>query len=153
MTLPTKAHTGISPLEKVEHAIAGTVSFLIVPLFAIANTNITFQSEMVQGLSSPLGLGIIVGLIVGKSVGIMGTCWLCIKSGLATLPHLASWKHMFGVGLLGGIGFTMSIFVSLLSFSDPLFIEEAKLAVLVGSLISGLCGYLFLAALSKKTEK
>lgn len=152
MTLPTKGNIGLSPLQKVEHGIAKTVTFIIVPLFAIANTNITFQPAMFTGLSSPLGLGIIVGLVVGKSVGIMGTCWLCIKAGLGSLPQLASWKHMFGVGLLGGIGFTMSIFVSLLSFKDPLFIEEAKFAVLVGSLISGVSGYLFLASLSKKKQ-
>ncbi|MBD1432166.1 Na+/H+ antiporter NhaA [Sphingobacterium sp. DN00404] len=150
MTIPTNDTDVESPLEKLEHAIAKPVNFIIVPLFAIANTAITFQSEMIGGLTSPMGLGIMIGLFVGKTVGIFSTSFLCIKSGLAQLPDKATWAHIAGVGMLGGIGFTMSIFVSLLSFSDPLHVEEAKLAVLVGSLLSGLCGYFFLKALSKR---
>lgn len=152
MTIPTSTKIGgTSPLEKLEHAIAKPVTFIIIPLFAIANTAITFSSEMVGGLTSNMGLGIMVGLFMGKVVGIFGTSFLCIKSGLAQLPDQARWLHLVGVGMLGGIGFTMSIFVSLLSFDNPLHVEEAKLAVLVGSLISGLCGYFFLRALGKKT--
>ncbi|MFD1770541.1 Na+/H+ antiporter NhaA [Sphingobacterium suaedae] len=147
MTLPTTPDDTESSLEKVEHLIAKPVNFLIVPLFALANTNITLHSAMLGGLTSTMGLGIIIGLFVGKTCGIFLTCVLCVKSGLATLPEHAAWKHMVGVGMLGGIGFTMSIFVSLLSFHDPLHVEEAKLAILVGSVLSGLCGYLFLRAL------
>lgn len=151
MTIPITARNNReSPLEKLEHAIAKPVNFIIVPLFAIANTAITFSSEMVGGLSSSMGLGIMLGLFIGKTAGIFGTSFLVIKSGLAKLPDQAKWAHLVGVGMLGGIGFTMSIFVSLLSFSDPLHVEEAKLAVLVGSLVSGLCGYLYLKALSKR---
>lgn len=150
MTLPTTPDDKESPLEKLEHLLLKPVNFIIVPLFALANTNITFQSEMIGGLSSPMGLGIILGLVVGKTVGIFMTSWICVKSGLAQLPEMTKWSHIVGVGMLGGIGFTMSIFVSLLSFDDALHIEEAKLAVLIGSLISGICGYLFLSALSKK---
>ncbi|QBQ41478.1 Na+/H+ antiporter NhaA [Sphingobacterium psychroaquaticum] len=153
MTLPTTVDDKESPLEKLEHLLVKPVNFIIVPLFAIANTNITFHEEMVGGLTSPMGLGIILGLFVGKTLGIFTTCWLCVKARLAKLPELSNWKHIVGVGMLGGIGFTMSIFVSLLSFQDPVHIEEAKLAVLVGSLLSGLCGYMFLASLSKKTSK
>lgn len=153
MTLPTTVDAKESPLEKLEHILAKPVNFIIVPLFALVNTNITFQSEMIGGLSSDMGLGIIVGLFVGKTLGIFTTCYICIKSGLAKLPELASWKHIVGVGMLGGIGFTMSIFVSLLSFNDPLHIEEAKLAILVGSIISGVSGYMFLNAVSKKHSK
>lgn len=153
MTLPTTADDKESPLEKLEHILSKPVNFIIVPLFALVNTNITFQSEMIGGLSSNMGLGIIVGLLVGKTLGIFTTCFICVKSGLAKLPELATWKHIVGVGMLSGIGFTMSIFVSLLSFSDPLHIEEAKLAILVGSLISGIAGYMFLNALSKKQIK
>lgn len=150
MTLPTNKGSNPSPLERLEHILVKPVNLLIVPLFALVNTNITFQSEMVGGLTSPLGLGIILGLVVGKTAGIFLTSWICVKSGLAKLPELSRWPHIFGVAMLGGIGFTMSIFVSLLSFSDPLYIEEAKLAVLVGSLVAGISGYLFLSALSKK---
>jgi len=152
MTIPTNDTDIESPLEKLEHAIAKPVNFIIVPLFAIANTAITFQSEMIGGLTSNMGLGIMVGLFVGKTIGIFTTSFLCIKSGLAQLPDKATWSHIVGVGMLGGIGFTMSIFVSILSFNDPLHVEEAKLAVLVGSLISGACGYFFLKMLSKRQQ-
>lgn len=152
MTIPTNDTDIESPLEKLEHAIAKPVNFIIVPLFAIANTAITFQSEMIGGLTSNMGLGIMVGLFVGKTIGIFTTSFLCIKSGLAQLPDKATWSHIAGVGMLGGIGFTMSIFVSILSFNDPLHVEEAKLAVLVGSLISGSCGYFFLKMLSKRQQ-
>ncbi len=151
MTLPTTPDDKESPLEKLEHLLVKPVNFIIVPLFALANTNITFQSEMIGGLSSPMGLGIILGLVLGKTIGIFTTSWICVKSGLAQLPEMTKWSHIVGVGMLGGIGFTMSIFVSLLSFDDALHIEEAKLAVLLGSLISGICGYIFLNALSKKS--
>src|SRR5690606_35953782 len=152
MTIPTNDTDIESPLEKLEHAIAKPFNFIIVPLFAIANTAITFQSEMIGGLTSNMGLGIMVGLFVGKTIGIFTTSFLCIKSGLAQLPDKATWSHIAGVGMLGGIGFTMSIFVSILSFNDPLHVEEAKLAVLVGSLISGSCGYFFLKMLSKRQQ-
>ncbi len=152
MTLPTTPDATESPLEKLEHALANPVNFIIIPLFALVNTNITIHGEMVSGLTTPLGLGIILGLFFGKTIGIFLTSWLCVKSKIANLPELASWKHMIGVGMLGGIGFTMSIFISMLSFKDPVFIEEAKFAVLIGSLISGFLGYLWLSALSKKKD-
>ena len=153
MTIPTNDTDIESPLEKLEHMLAKPVNFIIVPLFAIANTAITFQSEMIGGLTSNMGLGIMLGLFVGKTIGIFTTSFICIKSGLAQLPDKATWAHIVGLGMLAGIGFTMSIFVSLLSFSDPLHVEEAKLAVLVGSLISGLFGYFFLKSLGNKLEK
>jgi len=150
MTLPTTPDATESPLEKLEHALANPVNFLIIPLFALVNTNITIHSEMVNGLTTPLGLGIILGLFFGKTIGIFLTTWICVKTKIANLPELAGWKHMIGVGMLGGIGFTMSIFISMLSFDNALYIEEAKFAVLVGSLFSGTMGYLYLASISKK---
>ena len=150
MTLPTTVDDKESPLEKLEHIIAKPVNFIIIPLFAFVNTAIVLHTEMIDGLTSTMGLGIIVGLIVGKSVGILTTCWICVKSGISFLPENATWKHMFGVGLLGGIGFTMSIFVAMLSFSDPLHIEEAKLAILVASCLAGILGYVYLSVLGKK---
>jgi len=151
LSLPTNATDDESPLEKLEHILTSPVNFIIIPLFAIANTNITIQSEMVHGLTTALGIGIIGGLLVGKSVGILGISFIATKLKLCTLPEGANWKHIFGVGLLGGIGFTMSIFVSILAFTDPMLIEEAKFAVLIGSLFSGAIGYLFLASIGKKT--
>ncbi|TCV05661.1 sodium/proton antiporter (NhaA family) [Sphingobacterium alimentarium] len=150
MTLPTTPDAQESPLEKLEHMLAKPVNFIIIPLFAFVNTAIVMSYDMLGGLTSNMGLGIIIGLIVGKSVGILFTCWICVKSGLSALPEAAGWKHIFGVGLLGGIGFTMSIFVSMLSFSDPLFIEEAKLAILTASILAGLLGYFYLSSLNNK---
>ncbi len=152
MTLPTTPDATESPLEKLEHALANPVNFIIIPLFALVNTNISIHSEMVHGVQTPLGLGIILGLFFGKTIGIYLTTWICVKTKLANLPDMAGWKHMIGVGMLGGIGFTMSIFISMLSFKDPLFIEEAKFAVLIGSLISGTCGYLYLSFVAKKDK-
>lgn len=152
MTLPTTPDEKESTLEKLEHALANPVNFIIIPLFALVNTNITIHSEMVQGLTTPLGLGIILGLFFGKTIGIYVTTWICVKTKLANLPEMAGWKHMIGVGMLGGIGFTMSIFISMLSFKDPLFIEEAKFAVLIGSLISGAFGYTYLSIIGKKQK-
>ncbi|MBA5792060.1 Na+/H+ antiporter NhaA [Flavobacterium sp. xlx-214] len=148
MTIPTNDTDVESPLERLEHAIAKPVNLLIVPLFAFANTNITLQAEMLEGLTSPLGLGIILGLLIGKPVGILISTFICTKLGLSTLPENATWSHIIGVGFLAGIGFTMSIFVSILSFKDPLFVEEAKLAVLLTSLVAGCIGFILL-----KTQK
>lgn len=151
MTLPTTPDDKESPLEKLEHILAKPVNFIIIPIFAFVNTAIVLSTDMISGLTSPMGMGIILGLVIGKSVGILFTCWICVKAGLSSLPQDATWKHMFGVGLLGGIGFTMSIFVAMLSFSDALHIEEAKLAILVASCLAGLFGYFFLSSLSKKS--
>lgn len=152
MTLPTTPDDQESPLEKLEHILVKPVNFIIIPIFAFANTAIVIHSEMIGGLTSTMGLGIILGLLVGKSAGILLTCWICVKSKIANLPEGATWKHIFGVGLLGGIGFTMSIFVAMLSFKDPLHIEEAKLAVLLASLLCGFLGYTYLSILGKKQK-
>lgn len=149
MTIPTNDTDAESPLERLEHAIAKPVNFLIIPIFAFANTNITLETEMIAGLTAPLGLGISLGLLVGKPIGILLTSFICTKLKLSSLPEGASWKHITGVGLLAGIGFTMSIFISILSFSDPLHVSEAKLSILITSLLAGIIGYIFLN--SKKT--
>lgn len=144
MTLPTNETNVASPLERLEHALVKPVNFFIIPLFAFANTNITIQNEMIEGLTSPLGLGISMGLIFGKPIGIVTTSFICSKLKIGQLPAHSTLIHMIGLGLLAGIGFTMSIFISMLSFNDLLFIEEAKLSILITSLIAGVLGYLIL---------
>lgn len=153
MTLPTTPDAEESPLEKLEHLFTKPVNFIIIPLFAFANTLIPIHGEMIGGLTSKLGIGIIFGLIAGKSIGIFLICYIAKKLKIAQLPEGAGWKQIFGVGLLGGIGFTMSIFISILSFDDSMLIEEAKFAVLIASLCAGLLGYVVLSAVSaaKKT--
>lgn len=133
-----------SPLLTLEHALVIPVNFLIVPIFALANTNIRFESTMLDGLVSPLGLGIIAGLCIGKPVGVFLMSKLAIKLRIAQLPAGANWKHIIGLGLLAGVGFTMAIFISLLSFTDSLLIAEAKFSILVASFISGILGYTLL---------
>jgi NhaA family Na+:H+ antiporter len=146
----TSAKRKRSPLEKLEHLLSNPVSYVIMPLFALANTNIKFESGMVSGLTNPLGLGIIAGLFIGKPLGITLASWIAIKLKIAKKPRSASWKQISGVAMLGGIGFTMSIFVSILSFASPLFQLEAKFSILIASIISAAAGYIFLNYLSKK---
>ncbi len=144
MTIPTNDTAAESPLERLEHALLKPVNFLIIPLFAFANTNITIEAPMVTGLLSSLGLGISMGLLLGKPIGIILTTYLCTKFGISSLPENATWRHILGVGLLAGIGFTMSIFIAMLSFNDPFVIAEAKLSILLSSLAAGVIGYFIL---------
>lgn len=144
MTIPTHKTELESPLEKLEHALIKPVNFLIIPIFALANTNITIHADMIDGLTSSLGMGITLGLLLGKPLGIALTSFLCLKMKLSTLPLGANWKHILGVGLLAGIGFTMSIFITVLSFNSPNYIAEAKLSILLSSLFAGVGGYLVL---------
>lgn len=152
MTIPTNDTAAESPLERLEHALVKPVNFIIIPLFAFANTNITLETEMLEGLVAPLGIGISLGLLLGKPLGILVMTFICSKLGISSLPDGSTFKHILGVGLLAGIGFTMSIFISILSFSDPLHINEAKLSILLTSLIAGVLGYFVLLLFGKKTQ-
>jgi len=153
MTLPTNDTDIESPLEKLEHALVNPVNFFIVPIFAFANTNITIQYEMIEGLASPLGLGISLGLIFGKPAGILLTSVICSKIGIGQLTANSTITHMLGLGFLAGIGFTMSIFISILSFDNKILIEEAKLSVLLTSLVAGILGYLVLKISNKSNSE
>lgn len=153
ITLPTNEEDTDSPLEKLEHALTRPVNFIIMPVFALVNTNITFESTMVEGLFSNLGLGIILGLFLGKPIGIFVMSWLSVKLKIAQLPESTTWLHVLGLGLLGGIGFTMSIFIALLSFGDLLHQNEAKFAILIASTIAGISGFCILSFYNKKQKK
>jgi NhaA family Na+:H+ antiporter len=145
-SIPTNVSTTeISPLEKLEHQLHIPVGFFIMPLFALTNTNITFNQEMVSGITNTLGLGIICGLVVGKLIGINLFSYFAITLKWSSLPQNASWKQMLGVGFLAGIGFTMSIFIALLSFrtSDDIQ-DEAKFAILLASVLAGILGFTIL---------
>ena len=144
LTIPSAADHKQSSLLKLEHFLTNPVNLLIIPIFALANTNIHFEPGMISGLFTGLGMGIILGLVVGKPIGILLVSWVSVKLKISELPKHAGWNHVLGVGLLAGIGFTMSIFISLLSFTDAEMVAEAKFAVLTGSVISGLTGYLVL---------
>lgn len=153
-TIPTNiSTTEISPLEKMEQKLHLPVNFLIMPIFALANTNITFKDGMVDGLFTNFGYGVILGLVLGKIIGINLFSWIFIKLKMSGLPDQVSWSQMLGAGLLAGIGFTMSIFIGLLSFKGhPEIQDEAKFAILVASIISGFAGYSLLRYIGKKRE-
>ncbi|MGU3574653.1 Na+/H+ antiporter NhaA [Brucellaceae bacterium C25G] len=133
-----------SPLHVLEHALAKPVAFLIVPIFGFANAGISFTGINMHVVTDTLTLGIAGGLFVGKQIGVFAAAWLAIKSGLAQKPAGATWLQLYGVAILCGIGFTMSIFIGLLSFPSELMQTETKLGVLMGSGLSALTGYLLL---------
>lgn len=153
-TIPTnESETEISPLEKLEHQLHIPVSFFIMPIFALANTNIMFKSGMVEGLFTNFGMGIILGLSLGKVIGISLFSFIAIKMKLSSLPDRSTWSHLIGVGFLAGIGFTMSIFIALLSFKGKHDLqEEAKFAILFASVQSGFIGYILLKNIAKKKK-
>jgi len=150
--IPTNPIKETSPLEKLEHLLLKPVNFVIMPLFALANTNIHFENEMLHGITSSLGLGIIVGLVLGKPIGVLLFSWISVQLGFGSLPSKSNWKHILGLGMLAGIGFTMSIFVSILSFKDPIYQTEAKFCILIASITAGFVGYQYLSALGEKAK-
>jgi NhaA family Na+:H+ antiporter len=132
-----------APMLRIEHALLPWVAFLIVPLFALANAGVAIGGDLGGALTNPIALGIIVGLVVGKQIGITLGAWLVVRAGLAALPDGVSWRHVNGGAWLGGIGFTMSLFVADLAFGEsPLAL--AKIGILAASVIAGVGGYLVL---------
>lgn len=146
-TIPFDKDDSKSLSAKMEHALHIPVAFIILPLFALANTAITIDGGGLSHFSIPLASGIFLGLVVGKPVGITLFTWIAVKLGLCELPTAVNFKRVFGVGILGGIGFTMSIFVSMLAFKDPSYINEAKLMILVASLTAAIVGFIVLKIL------
>lgn len=134
-----------SPLHRLEHKLQGWVAFGIVPIFGFANAGVSFEGLNVNSLLDPLTLGIALGLLVGKTVGVFGTVYATIRAGFADVPMGAGVLQLVGVSLLCGIGFTMSLFIGLLAFAkDPQIQEEVKIGILVGSSLSGLAGWILL---------
>jgi len=134
-----------SPSRRLENILHKPVAFLILPIFALANTGIIISSDWAQNLASANSLGIMAGLIIGKPLGIMVFCLIAVTLGFCKLPTGLNWKHIFGAGLLGGIGFTMSIFITNLAFvGNPDAITASKIAVLLASLVAGLLGFFWL---------
>jgi NhaA family Na+:H+ antiporter len=145
VTTPGAPDSEESPLHRLEHALARPVALLIVPIFGFANAGVSLSGLGISDLLAPLPLGIAAGLFLGKQIGIFGAVWLAVRFGLATMLRGASWLQLYGVSLLCGIGFTMSLFIGSLAFpTRPELIEQAKLGILFGSLISAVAGYLIL---------
>jgi NhaA family Na+:H+ antiporter len=133
-----------SPSYKLQHFLHKPVAFIIMPLFALANTGIALTGNWIEGLATSNSLGIFVGLFVGKPLGIAVFSLLAVKVGLSQLPEDMSWKHIIGAGFLGGIGFTMSIFITLLAFGNPEIIQSSKISILLSSFLAGTVGFLIL---------
>lgn len=131
-----------SPLHKLENGLHSWSAYLIVPLFGFANAGVELSGLGLNELFSPLPLGVAAGLFIGKQLGILASIWLCVKTGFATMPRGATWVQVYGMALLCGIGFTMSLFIGALAFpGQAMLVEEAKIGILSGSLISALVGF------------
>jgi NhaA family Na+:H+ antiporter len=143
-----------SPLKKLEHFIQPWVVYGILPLFAFANTGLTFSSIKFSSLFHPITLGILFGLFLGKQLGIFIACWSAIKIKLAKLPHAINWYHLYGLSVICGIGFTMGLFIGDLSFSmySPVYLTYVKLGILSGSILSGIIGSLILRRTAVKAR-
>jgi NhaA family Na+:H+ antiporter len=151
-TIPVSKDSDDSPLARLEHFLSRPVNYIIMPLFALANTNISFKNASMDMLADGLGMGIIAGLIIGKPIGITLLSWITVKLKWSALPNKATWWHIVGVGIVGGIGFTMSVFIALLSFDDPRLQTASKFAILIASTFSGIAGFIVLYLLSKKIK-
>lgn len=143
-----------SPLQRIEHGLTPWVTFVVIPIFALANAGIDLANvAWADALSNRVTLGVLLGLVVGKFVGISLFSWIAVRLGLARLPSGVHWKHVLGAAWLAGIGFTMSLFIAQLAFVDPEAVEQAKLGILLGSAVSALLGLCWLFWAGSGTSK
>jgi NhaA family Na+:H+ antiporter len=148
-----EASADVSPLHRLEHGLATPVAFFVVPVFGFANAGVSFAGFTPAALADPLTLGVAAGLFLGKLVGVFGAVVLLVRTGLVDLPAGASWAQTAGVSLLCGIGFTMSLFIGLLAFDDPVLQDKVKIGILAGSLVSGVAGYLVLSRAKREPRR
>lgn len=157
LTVPVRRFKGpdgmTSPLHRLEHGLNRWVAFLVVPVFGFANAGVSFAGMSTGVLLEPVTLGVALGLFIGKQVGVFGAAALAIKLRLARLPVAASWFQLYGVALLCGIGFTMSLFIGALAFPNSALQDEVKVGVLAGSLVSALCGATLLSVAKREPPK
>ena len=140
-------------LQRLEHSIHPWVAFGIMPLFALANAGVVIDAGFIQNVFEPVAFGIILGLVVGKPLGIFLFTWLSIRLGIGRMPEDIGWFHILGVSLLAGVGFTMSLFIADLAFVSVEYSSQAKIAILMGSLIAGLSGYFLLKLFSSNIDR
>jgi len=150
LAIPSDKNKNNSPSSVLQHRLHKPVAFIILPLFALANTAIVISGGNQIDFQHPASLGIFAGLIIGKPLGIFLFSFLAVKARIGSLPQRTGWSEIFGIGLLGGIGFTISIFISLLAFDQQELINQSKIAVLISSSVSGLLGFLWLKTKIKK---
>jgi NhaA family Na+:H+ antiporter len=147
----TDSH-GRNLLHHLEHLLHPWVAYAILPIFAFANAGVSFEGMSLSILWEPVPLGIVLGLFVGKQVGVFGFTWLTIKLGFAELPDKATWWTIYGVAILCGVGFTMSLFIGALAFTEAEYMNQVRLGVLLGSFVSAIVGYLILLIATAKSE-
>jgi Na+:H+ antiporter, NhaA family len=140
-------HSGIA--ARIEHGLHPWVAFVILPLFALANAGVPLTDVSLADFTHPVTVGIVLGLLVGKLVGVFGFTWLAVRLGVGSLPAGIRWNHVFGVSLLTGIGFTMSLFIGSLAFPDDTLHGQVRLGVLVGSTFAAIAGVCWLRAVSR----
>ncbi len=143
-TIPIKDRFGKSPLLSLEHSLHPYVVYFIAPVFALANAGIDLSGISMADVVAPLPLGIAAGLFLGKQIGVFGASFLLVKSGLASLPHGANWMMIWGISMLAGIGFTMSLFIGSLSYQGDAMMNMVRLGVMLGSAVAAIAGYLVL---------
>jgi Na+:H+ antiporter, NhaA family len=133
-----------TPLQKIEGALHPIVTFVVIPIFALANAGVGIGQNFLTDLINPVSMGIFFGLTIGKLVGVLSFTWILVKSKITTLPKNINWMHIAGIACLSGVGFTMSIFITTLAFYDPQVIDQAKYGILLASLFSGISGVIML---------
>mgnify|MGYP000515673036 CR=1 FL=1 len=149
-SLERSVEQATAPLQQLEHALMPIVTFLVLPVFALANAGLQLSSGVGDALTHPVSLGIVAGLVIGKQLGIFAFAWLAVKLGVASLPAGVTWRQIHAVSILGGVGFTMSLFVAGLAFSEPHLLETARLGILLASLLAAVIGAV---ALERATRK
>jgi NhaA family Na+:H+ antiporter len=158
LTIPTRTRIGQTesvaraPLQRMEEALEGMVAFIVLPLFALANAGVSLDGSVGIVLHSPIALGAALGLLLGKPIGITLASYLSVRSGAAQLPGGVAWRHLHGAAWLGGIGFTMSLFIAGLAFTEPAMLDTAKLGVLGASICAGLVGYALLRGVTRERQ-
>ncbi len=149
MQLEMVSRSAETPLQRIEHNLIGWVTFVVVPLFALSNAGIEFQAGFMESLSHPVCVGVMLGLALGKPLGVAGAAWLVVRTGLARLPENVTMRHILGAGFLAGIGFTMSLFIGNLAFTDSSLLGKVKLGILLASVISWFFGWFTLVGCPK----
>ncbi|MCZ2393762.1 MAG: Na+/H+ antiporter NhaA [Chitinophagales bacterium] len=142
----------MTPLQKLINIFSPFTTFVVLPIFALANAGISLDFELETLFSTHIAIGVGLGLLLGKVIGVVGSTMLLVKLGIGKLPEGMTFKNLIGLGILASIGFTMSIFVASLAFDNPLYITQAKVGIFTASLIGGILGYVYLSAISKKTN-
>lgn len=152
MTLESIAERIQTPAQRLERSLLPWVTYIILPIFAFANAGVTLQGDFVSTVTNPISLGIILGLLVGKPLGISFFSWLAVKSRLADLPMNVGWTQLISTSFLAAIGFTMALFIASAAFADPALLAIAKLSIILASLLAGLGGSVLLLFTSSSKE-